>query len=66
MTDDADRAQATAEQLEALQKRAPYVLAAGVPGDCQTCGEWSGRLVEGMCAPCRDRLLRVNVGNGGW
>lgn len=27
----------------------------GVPGDCQTCGEWSGRLINGMCAPCMDK-----------
>jgi hypothetical protein len=27
----------------------------GVPGDCEMCGEWSSRLIEGACAPCRDR-----------
>jgi len=27
----------------------------GDPGDCELCGEWSGRLVVGACAPCRDR-----------
>lgn len=27
----------------------------GVPGDCELCGEWSGRLVRGACAPCRDK-----------
>ena len=27
----------------------------GEPGDCDLCGEWSGRLVGGVCAPCRDR-----------
>lgn len=26
----------------------------GVPGECDLCGEWSGRLVGGVCAPCRD------------
>lgn len=26
----------------------------GHPGDCDLCGEWSGRLVRGVCAPCRD------------
>ena len=31
-------------------------IPAGVPGDCEYCGEWSGRLVHGVCAPCRDRL----------
>ena len=23
--------------------------------DCDLCGEWSGRLIAGSCAPCRDR-----------
>jgi len=27
----------------------------GKPGDCDLCGEWSGRLVEGACAYCRDK-----------
>ena len=31
-------------------------LPPGEPGDCERCGEWSGRLVNGVCAPCRDRF----------
>ncbi len=27
----------------------------GEQGDCELCGAWSGRLVNGACAPCRDR-----------
>lgn len=27
----------------------------GNPGECDLCGEWSGRLVNGVCAPCRDK-----------
>ena len=27
----------------------------GVAGDCDLCGEWSGRLVRGACCPCRDK-----------
>ena len=30
-------------------------MPAGKPGECDLCGEWSGRLVNGVCAPCRDR-----------
>lgn len=30
-------------------------MPAGVPGDCDLCGEWSQRLVDGACAPCRDK-----------
>ena len=31
-------------------------LPPGEPGDCERCGEWSERLVNGVCAPCRDRF----------
>jgi len=27
----------------------------GIAGDCDLCGEWSGRLIDGACAQCRDR-----------
>lgn len=27
----------------------------GSPGECDMCGEWSGRLVGAACAPCRDK-----------
>ena len=30
----------------------------GEPGECSGCGEMSGRLVNGYCAPCRDRYAR--------
>lgn len=30
-------------------------IPAGEPGDCDFCGEWSGRLVAGACSPCRDK-----------
>jgi hypothetical protein len=57
--DDADRAQADQESVEqALKKRrsdTPLVLDPGKPGDCDMCGEWSGRLISGVCAPCRDK-----------
>ena len=28
----------------------------GVEGECDNCGKWSGRLVGGYCATCRERL----------
>ncbi len=28
----------------------------GNPGECDLCGEYTVRLVEGACAPCRDRF----------
>lgn len=35
-----------------------YTIPVGKAGDCDMCGEWSGRLVDGECAPCRDRYSR--------
>ena len=58
MADDIDLAQAR-EMMdrEAAIAAAPSpVLATGVTGDCDYCGEWSGRLVGGACAPCRDKF----------
>ena len=57
MADDADKAQVVSD--DALEKaigkaRSRATIAPGVPGDCDLCGEWSGRLIEGACAPCRD------------
>lgn len=31
----------------------------GVQGDCEDCGYWSSRLIGGVCAPCRDRQIRL-------
>ena len=50
-----DRAQIEAErQLRRVQQAASAVLV-GVPGQCDLCGEHSMRLIDGACAPCRDR-----------
>ena len=54
--DEADYGNDEAERrLESLIKHASKPLQKGVPGDCDLCGEWSGRLIDGVCAPCRDR-----------
>lgn len=51
----------TAAELEelhrqqALANRPKQELQPGVEGDCEFCGYWSGRLVHGACAPCRDK-----------
>jgi hypothetical protein len=56
--DEIDRA---SEQEEVLTThavravRARATLPAGQAGDCDLCGEWSARLVGGVCAPCRDK-----------
>lgn len=44
----------TADAIAAIAAKAK-AIPAGVPGECDLCGEWSGRLVNGACAPCRDR-----------
>lgn len=54
-----DRANERAEQildadLSEVRHRA-QTMPAGEAGDCNLCGEWSGRLVNGACAPCRDK-----------
>lgn len=35
--------------------RAVAMMPVGNPGDCDFCGEYSGRLVKGACSPCRDK-----------
>lgn len=56
MSDDIDSANDRAQfLLDAEIANAAKPLAPGVPGDCDLCGEWSGRLVGGVCAPCRDK-----------
>ena len=59
MSDDVDHANDHIERLEAaaigeVQARCAS-QPAGVPGECDLCGEWMVRLVDGACAPCRDR-----------
>ena len=55
MADEADRA---AQEVESQTAEAIRVasrdIQPGVPGECELCGEWSGRLIGGVCAPCRD------------
>lgn len=39
-------------------RRAAKDIPPGKAGDCELCGEWSGRLVNGTCARCRDKYGR--------
>lgn len=54
--DEVDRAQLHSErELEAAIAAARGVaMPEGVHGECDLCGEWTSRLVDGLCAPCRD------------
>jgi len=60
MSDAIDHANDTAEQQLALAiaKRKPFTLDEGKPGDCDFCGEWFGRLVDGACVPCRNKYSK--------
>lgn len=63
--DDADVAAANLEQLEkARELRARANAAAipkGSPGNCVECGDYNERLVNGICSPCRDDLIKLGV-----
>jgi len=50
-----DKAAALVASTEAEIRYQAQHMQSGEPGDCDLCGEWSGRLVRGVCAPCRDR-----------
>jgi len=57
VTDEIDLAQdreriATEDAIRKVQKKA--VLAPGVPGDCEECGEANQRIGGGGCSRCRD------------
>jgi hypothetical protein len=58
MADDADRASLDTEKLEAADiavvRRRAAMMPKGAPGECKLCEEFSPRLVNGVCAPCRD------------
>lgn len=54
--DQMDEREELANAANIAQARAKAAeIKPGVPGDCELCGEWSGRLVRGACAPRRDK-----------
>ena len=55
MADLVDIAQEQQEREEEWRRATPYVLPTGKAGDCSICGETSARLINGVCAPCRDK-----------
>lgn len=60
MADQVDYAQAQQERLlEAAIRAAAKPIPAGVPGECDECGDDVPRLVGGLCAPCREPHPRV-------
>lgn len=51
-----DRIEAEEASLIAAIRAQAANMPTGKPGDCDGCGEWTSRLVDGLCAPCRDHL----------
>ena len=58
----ADTADVTAERMEVQEaaniaeiRRKAAEIPKGVAGECERCGEDMPRLINGVCAPCRDR-----------
>ena len=50
-----DRIEAELSNEQARIRAEAAKFEPGKPGDCDLCGRWSGRLVKGACAPCRDK-----------
>ena len=59
MSDEADygseREQEDTARAVAAARATAANIPKGEPGECAQCGEDSLRLVEGFCAPCRDK-----------
>ena len=62
-----DYAAIETESSLAMVRRAAAAIPAGEPGECEECGEESPRLVEQLCARCRERIAESRRRNGrGW
>lgn len=57
----ADLSQKLADDEIGRIRRAAAEIPVGSQGDCDFCGYWSGRLVDGACAPCRDHNARMDA-----
>lgn len=59
MVDEVDKTVEDMEVAEAAKLRsiqaAAKAIPAGQPGHCEFCGEYFSRLVNGVCARCRDK-----------
>jgi len=51
-----DDAAAQSDELLRVAHEAAASIPAGSPGECIYCGEESPRLVNEVCAPCRDEF----------
>jgi hypothetical protein len=53
---DADIEMTRDTQIAAI-RRAAANIPVGTKGHCKVCGNYTKRLVTGICAPCRDKAL---------
>ena len=59
MADEADRASDLHDAWNAAHvAAAARDIPKGKPGECQECGEYFERTVDGLCARCREELGR--------
>lgn len=61
MTDQIEQA-ARLEEMDrqiAIANRLPATLAKGKPGECDFCGEYFIRIVDGACVKCREKYHRA-------
>jgi len=63
MTDQIDQANdyAEMERQAHIASRPDPKINPGKPGDCDLCGEWTGRLVNGACVPCRNKYEKTKL-----
>ena len=59
-----DYAAIETESSLAMVRRAAAAIPAGEPGECEECGEESQRLVDRLCARCRERIESARRRNG--
>jgi hypothetical protein len=52
-----DRVMLATDAGIAAVRREAANIPKGRAGECKACGEYTKRLVTGICAPCRDRAL---------
>lgn len=51
------REEMEADKVAAIRRRAAEIPK-GEPGECDQCGIWFERTVQGRCARCRDKVPR--------
>lgn len=59
-----DREQRDRELCIEHARRVAEDIPTGTPGECDWCNSWSGRIVDGLCSPCRDMFSKHEAING--